>query len=248
MRILNRLGDSRGVAGWRRHIAAAPRSALEADFAVRFAQPFRRPSMPVRDCVLSEPPSGRIEQHALAELIAPGGRGWHLENNLPMALFALAYWSWIFAPVEGAFLNPFQTGPADLYWPDFFASREATCADPLAPAAGDLKPRLLAAACVKAGVANRLFNWHRFPPDAIESVIDALPEEHLRALVEIVRSDLAGFRSGFPDLTVVYEPRRYEFVEVKGPNDQLQIHQRLWIQALEERQLPVRVLRYRLAR
>ncbi|MCE2426269.1 MAG: VRR-NUC domain-containing protein, partial [Pseudomonadales bacterium] len=53
--------------------------------------------------------------------------------------------------------------------------------------------------------------------------------------------------SGFPDLTVVYGPGHYEFVEVKGPGDQLQIHQRLWIEALERRRLPVRVLRYRCA-
>ncbi len=248
LRILHRLGDGQGVAGLRRRIAAQPQTALEADFAMRFAQPFRRRPVPICDRVLSAPPAAGIEQHALAELLSGGGMGWHLENGLPMAIFALAYWSWIFAPVEGAFLNPFQTGPADLFWPDFFASREAAWPDPLAPAAGPLKPRLRAAAGAKAGVANRLFSWHRFPPGAIEAVIDALPEEHLRALVDIVRSDLAGFRSGFPDLTVVYAPGRYEFVEVKGPNDRLQIHQRLWIRALEERQLPVRVLRYRVAR
>ena len=66
-------------------------------------------------------------------------------------------------------------------------------------------------------------------------------------MIEIVRGDLAGKRSGFPDLTVVYGPGRYEFVEVKGPNDQLQTNQRLWIQALRARSLPVRVLRFRLA-
>ena len=70
----------------------------------------------------------------------------------------------------------------------------------------------------------------------------------MRALLDIVSADLAGRRSGFPDLTVVHAPGSYEFVEVKGPNDQLQIHQRLWIHALLERGLPVRVLRFREAR
>ena len=186
-------------------------------------------------------PTG-IEALALAQLTSEGGVGWHLENHLPMAVFALAYWSWLFAPVEGAFVNAFQTGPVDLYWPDFFASRAATCDDPLD---GPLKPRLREMAGAKVGIANRLFSWRRFTPEVVEAVTDNIPESDLRALVEIVREDLSGKRSGFPDLTVIYGPGRYEFVEVKGPGDQLQIHQRLWIEALEKRGLPVRVLRYR---
>ena len=82
----------------------------------------------------------------------------------------------------------------------------------------------------------------------IETIVDAVPEDDLRHLLAIVRADLAGRRSGFPDLTIVYGPGRYEFVEVKGPTDQLQGQQRLWIQALKEHGLPVRVLRFRLRR
>jgi len=184
------------------------------------------------------------DRHALhlVGLVSDGGVGWHLENHLPLGVFALAYWSWLFAPLPGAFVNAFQTGPADLYWPDFFKSRQAICEDPLD---GPLKPRLEATAGAKAGIANRLFSWHRYTREVAETVTANIPEADLRALVEIVREDLAGKRSGFPDLTVIYGPGRYEFVEVKGPGDQLQIHQRLWIEALERRGLPVRVLRYR---
>ena len=183
-----------------------------------------------------------VEAFALGVLTAGGGAGWHLENNLPMGLFALAYWSWLFAPVPGAFVHPFQTAPVDLFWPDFFAVRTGVCEDPLAT---PLKPRLRAAVYAKAGTANRLFNWRRLTPAVAAAVIDAMPEEHLRALVEIVRDDLAGKCSGFPDLTLVYAPGRYEFVEVKGPNDRLQTHQHLWIEALRQRGLPVRVMRLR---
>ena len=242
MRVLHRLGDGDGVEALRSAVLAQPRSALEADFARRFARPQRRPSLPVVECLLDAPVAG-IEEHALSVLAADGGCGWHLENNLPMGIFGLAYWSWIFAPVEGAFVNPFQTAPADLGWPDFFAVRASTCADPLAE---PLRPRLLATAEAKAGIANRLFNWRRFTPEVANAVVDAIPEDDLRRLLAIVREDLAGKSSGFPDLTVIYAPGRYEFVEVKGPNDQLQIHQRLWIQALQQHGLPVRVLRFRL--
>ena len=241
MRILNRLGDGDGVEQLRAEVLESPWAALETDFATRFARPFRRRAAPVEDLVLSGSAAG-IEAHALAHLTREGGIGWHLENDLPMAVFALAYWSWLFAPVEGAFVNAFQTGPVDLFWPDFFTSREETCEH---PADGTLKPVLRATARAKAGVANRLFSWQRFTPDVADAVTANIPEPDLKALVEIVREDLAGKRSGFPDLTVIYGPGRYEFVEVKGPGDQLQIHQRLWIEALEQRGLPVRVLRYR---
>ena len=241
MRILHRLGDGDGVEQLRGEVLESPWAALEADFARRFARPFRRRAAPVEDLVLTGSAAG-IEAQALAHLVADGGIGWHLENHLPMGVFALAYWSWLFAPLPGAFVNAFQTGPADLYWPDFFKSREAICEDPLS---GPLKPRLKATARAKAGIANRLFSWHRYTPEVADALTANIPEADLRALVDIVREDLAGKRSGFPDLTVIYGPGRYEFVEVKGPGDQLQIHQRLWIEALERRGLPVRVLRYR---
>ena len=243
MRILHRLEDARGVEDVRSAILAQPQTTLEADFARRFARPFRRARAPVVELPLDRAPAS-IETHALGRLAVEGGTGWHLENDLPMAIFGLAYWQWIFAPVEGAFVNAFQTGPVDLFWPDFFARRCDVCDDPLAQA---LKPQLRAMAASKAGVANRLFNWRRCSPQIIESVLEAIPEADLRALAEIVREDLAGRRSGFPDLTVLYGPGEYEFVEVKGPGDQLQIHQRLWIEALQKRRLPVRVLRFRLA-
>ena len=241
MRILHRLGDGAGVERLRAEVLESPWAALETDFATRFARPCRRRAAPVKDLVLTGSAAG-IEAQALAHLTAGGGIGWHLENHLPMAVFALAYWSWLFAPVEGAFVNAFQTGPVDLFWPDFFKSREEICED---PADGALKPVLGATARAKAGVANRLFSWQRFTPDVADAVTENIPEPDLKALVQIVREDLGGKRSGFPDLTVIYGPGRYEFVEVKGPGDQLQIHQRLWIEALERRGLPVRVLRYR---
>lgn len=241
MRVLHRLGDGEGVEHLRAEVLESPWAVLEADFATRFARRFRRWPAPVEDLVLTGSAAG-IEARALGHLTSEGGIGWHLENHLPMAVFALAYWSWLFAPVEGAFVNAFQTGPVDLFWPDFFTSRENTCKDPID---GTLKPHLREMAEAKAGVANRLFSWHRFAPEVAAAVTDNIPESDLKALVQIVREDLAGKRSGFPDLTVIYGPGRYEFVEVKGPGDQLQIHQRLWIEALERRGLPVRVLRYR---
>lgn len=245
MRILHRLGDRAGVERLRRDVLLNPESTLEADFAARFTRRGRRPTVPTTEIELEMVPAMPIEQYAAGLCTASGGTAWHLENDLPMSVFALAYWSWMFAAIEGAFLHPFQVGPRDLYWPDFFATRANVCPDPLA---GPLKARLKHMARAKEGTANRLFSWHRCRREVIEAFVDAVPEADLRALLEIVRHDLAGKRSGFPDLTIVYGPGRYEFVEVKGPTDQLQAHQHLWIQALRARGLPVRVLRFRLKR
>lgn len=243
MRILHRLGDRAGVDALRTEIQRQPQDVIEADFARRFARRFRRPPVPVSEITLTEESATQpIEEHALCLLTANSGTGWHLENNLPMAVFALAYWQWLFAPLPGAFVNAFQTGPVDLFWPDFFRARQHLCRDPFGDA---LKPRLRAAICQKANIANRLFNWRRFTPAIGSAIVEAIPETDLRALLSIVREDLPGRRTGFPDLTVLHGDGRYEFVEVKGPGDQLQIHQRLWIQALRQRGLPVRVLRLR---
>ena len=241
-RILMRLGDERAVAAMKRAILDAPRSALEQDFARRFGSFSPRPA-PYCDMELAptvSPASPSIEQTALAMLTRQGGMGWHTENHLPMALFALAYWEWIFAPVPGAFTNPFQTGPRDLFWPDFFAARRDCCEDPLA---SPLKPRLARVERQARGIANRLFGWRRFPTEAATAVIEAMPERDIRALLRIVTQDLGQARSGFPDLTLVHADGSYEFVEVKGPGDRLQVNQHLWIAALARERLPVRVLR-----
>ena len=241
-RILKRLRDERAVAGMKRAILDAPRSALERDFAHRFGCFSPRPA-PYFDMELPSdfaPASASVEQIALAMLTAEGGVGWHTENHLPMALFALAYWEWIFAPAPGAFTNPFQTGPRDLFWPDFFAARRESCEDPLA---SPLKPRLVRVERQARGIANRLFGWRRFPTEAASAVFEAMPEDDIRALLRIVTDDLDQARSGFPDLTLVHADGSYEFVEVKGPGDRLQVNQHLWIAALERAGLPVRVLR-----
>ena len=67
----------------------------------------------------------------------------------------------------------------------------------------------------------------------------------VRKLLAFASADLDNARRGFPDLTVVYGPGRFEFVEVKGPKDRLRDDQYLWIERLRAARLPVRVARCR---
>ena len=247
-RILKRLGDRVAVERLRAAIARAPQNALERQFADNFGRPGRRcddafrfdVELPGIDAIKSP----AVEAYAREHLVeARGGDGWHLENQLPRALFALAYWDWIFAPVPGAFVNPFQAAPMDLFWSDFFETRMGTCVDPL-DNASPLHEKMIRVHKAKCGTWCRLINWEAMSLDRLTLILETIPEADLRKILSIVRQDLAQARTGFPDLTMVYGPGDYEFVEVKGPGDQLQKHQRIWIDKLCEFELPVRLMRF----
>ena len=245
-RILKKLEDEIGTQGLIARIAASPRCAEEVDFAGRFGKRARRGEETVTVVPLAQSVD-RIEAHA-AELIgASGSFVFHLENALPRSLAGLAYWDQIFEPLPGAFTNPFQTGPLDLFWPDFAEARAdaigARTEELSVP--GALKLALAETFEAKFGVANRMISWRHFDATVLEVVLQYLPEEALLALAKHVIRWPYRTRNGFPDLTVVYGPGNFEFVEVKGPTDQLQPGQRVWLSALEKLGLPARVLKFK---
>ncbi len=244
-RILNRLGDAEGVTRLRAAIRRQPRSALERDFAERFQTVRGTVECPIVDLPWAPSYAARVEDAAAAVLAEHGGVVRHLENALPLGLFGLAYWEWVFAPVDGMFVNAFQSAPLDLFWPDFFATRRGRCDDPLRLDDGALRAAMLATAASRRGVANRLVDWRALDAATLERVLAGIPMADVRTLLAIVAQDLDRARTGFPDLTAVYDDGTYEFVEVKGPTDQLRPHQRLWMDKLEEAGLRVRLLRFR---
>ena len=243
-RILKRLGDLRGVEAIKRRMGAVPLDALEARFAERFGQRVARHEpeavMPWRPAY-----AANVEGAAGRLLTAAGGHAWHMENALPLGLFGFAYWDWAFAPVAGMFVNAFQTAPIDLFWPDFFAARRSLCADPLALDDERLRAHMVATARRRRGVANRLVDWRAWREGRLERLLDAVPMRDIRKLLRLVADDLQAAKSGFPDLTIIHGANAYEFVEVKGPNDQLRESQRLWLDRLRGAGLPARVLRFR---
>ncbi|MBT3610191.1 MAG: hypothetical protein HN516_07605, partial [Gammaproteobacteria bacterium] len=52
----------------------------------------------------------------------------------------------------------------------------------------------------------------------------------------------------FPDLFVCYESGRVEYVEVKGPTDQLQPQQRAWFEEFNRMNVPARVIKLQLCK
>ncbi len=247
VRLLTKLGDTRGSNALLDEIRANPATPEEQDFGERFGRRGAGVKPPTTICELDGSVVDDIEAHAIRHLQLEGGEGWHLENRLPLGLTALAFWDVIFAPVDGAFLNPYQTGPVDLYWQDFARIRGREIE---AQTARLSEPRGFAAALqttwqTKFGVANQLMSWRHIDDYLLQRVLETIPHAQLLRLVCHVIHNLPSRRTGFPDLLILYGTSTYEFVEVKGPTDQLQPTQRMWFKYLLDHQYPARVLKFR---
>ncbi|HEY5644746.1 MAG TPA: VRR-NUC domain-containing protein [Pseudomonadales bacterium] len=246
-RMLAKLEDPCGAGALAADMGRDPRSSEELDFARRFGRRRVTGGHPLTEVTLSGPTPPRIEAHAAGYLARTGADVFHLENAFPLGIAGLAFWEVIFAEVPGAFTNPFQTGPLDLFWPDFASARQRAiaqrCAELAAP--GALREQLIRTHREKADVANRLVSWRHFDRAVLDAVVDNIPEDALLAIARHVIRWPYRTRTGFPDLTVIHGPDRYEFVEVKGPNDQLQPGQRVWLDALASLGQPARVLKFK---
>lgn len=246
-RVLKRLGDDAGVELMLQRMKMRPRSAEEEDFAERFGQRGLKPDIPITTKTLTGDTPIHIEQHAMEVLTRDGGQAWHLENHFPLGVAGLLFWNVVFAPVKGAFLNPFQSGPVDLGWSDFARVRAQVIEETLTQLStnGAVYHILKSTWAAKQGVANKLVSWRHFDRDLLDAVLEVIPESSLLDLAYHVLTNLYRARTGFPDLLVIYEAGRYEFVEVKGPEDQLQPGQRIWFKSLKRLGLPARVLKFK---
>ncbi|WP_456295552.1 VRR-NUC domain-containing protein [Vibrio sp. AK197] len=182
----------------------------------------------------------RVELAVLNRLTQDGWRCFYSENTLLNGLFGLLFWEVIFAPVEGAFINPYQHRPLDLYHSDFVAKREAMVQHAL-----DSLETLSHQAWVdryhrKYGISNPFVNWNLFSQDLLIEAITYIPTSTLRGLFEILLTDLARYRSGMPDL-IAFKDGQYQWVEVKGPGDKVQDNQWRWFRHFEQLGVPFSV-------
>ena len=185
-----------------------------------------------------------IEDHAADQIRSENTTVFHLENSIPTGLFALSHWNWIFAAVEGAFVNEFQSAPVDLFMPEFFEKRQSVLEDPLSDPAL-LKDRMIDTARKKRGLSCHGMNWEVWTEEFTELFLSAVPNSLMVNLLQVMKRDLRQMWAGFPDLTIIREGNEVEFIEVKGPGDRLQLNQRIWIRALVEQSIPVSVIRFK---
>lgn len=225
----------------------APQDASEARFTTRFqprlARKLKRPvasspAAPLAEhSVVWSRDAGSVEQVACARL----AHAVWLENCLPLGVFGLIHWHWIFAEVPGAFHHPFQQGPADLYQADFLErrgiDRQTLYRDLDREAA---RRRLERGWDEKFGRLNPFVRWDLLDRDLVLRCFDALPWNHWVAIFRHLWLDLRRHRAGFPDL-FQFTGDGYRFIEIKGPGDRLQDNQRDWLAVFATHGIPAEV-------
>ena len=254
-RLLEAGGDLVQAEALCQRIAEEPWCEDERDAAARILprvrrklhgtrQPRRRDDFQQFDMALPAD-SGRVERSAARALQAQWDQVLYVENQLMNALFGLAFWEQIFAPVPGAFNNPYQSAPTDMYEQQFRVARAALLDDRLAELSTvSLESELTRCWRAYAGYQCRWVNWGALDENTVAAASRVIPREHLLAIWQRMLFDPRENRRGFPDLLALgARPGHYQMIEVKGPGDTLQESQKRWLRFFASADIPATVAR-----
>ena len=182
--------------------------------------------------------NGRPEPTAAQWLDRDGGISLFSENRLFTTLFTLHFWDVIYAPIPGAFFHPFQAAPADFQHPDFVSKRSELWSLGFEQFKTDAGRQILWNYHRQFGTTAWGVDW-RLSAEHIELALHCISADHLSAIFQRI---LLGHRKGMPDLIRFFPAQKsYELVEVKGPGDALQPHQRQWMRYFDQHGIPNRV-------
>jgi len=253
-RVLEGRADWAGSAALCDEILAGPWCEEEEEAALRILARVRRR-------LGGSPPPRRRDRFETMELALPKGAGpvelqvaaaladrWrqvhYVENQLMNALFGLAFWEQVFAPVPGAFHNPYQSAPADMY-EDFRGPRRGLLEQRLARLRQvDLRAELLAAFDRYRGYQCRWVDWRHVGRALVDEALAVIPAAHLLPVWERMLFDTRENRRGFPDLLALGDSAGdYCLIEVKAPGDALQESQKRWLRFFGRRDIPAAVVR-----
>ncbi len=196
---------------------------------------------------MPKPDTGPVELAAQQHLETDETPVFYVENTLINGLFGLLCWNTVFAAIPGAFFHPFHVGPADLMREDFVERRQQAFDQCFALLQGnDYRQRILETWREKHGIANPFIVWPVLSEDLLIMAMDCIPAHHLERLFERLLNNLKEHRSGFPDLIRLHPNAagpgpHYEMIEVKGPGDRLQDHQRRWLAFFAREGMPASV-------
>jgi hypothetical protein len=260
-RIFDRRGEHRRAFDICAQIATDPFDESELQFAASFGSRLAR-----RHGFDTPPPIAEINQQHQPEIIdfelephdsvelavaahldarAAGERCFYLENHLFTGVLGLLIWDAVFAPLPGAFFNPFQYRPSDFYDHDFCDNRreqlQATW-DSLRDN-DDILHLVKSRWRRKHGLMNPLVNWQYLDLEVIELALERIDHAHWRAIFERILADLRNNRADFPRLLHFPVAGGYCLVEVKGPGDSLQKNQLRWMQYFARHGIPHRLAR-----
>ncbi|MFD2180407.1 VRR-NUC domain-containing protein [Veronia pacifica] len=185
---------------------------------------------------------GRSVERSVAEHFqSHGWQVWYCENLLINAVFGLAFWDIIFSPVEGAFLNPFQRSPRDMYDGSFYANREYSINCRLQDIENGGLTFIFDVYQKKYGLSNDWIVWEYVKPELLDAAIPALSPKQWVACFQRLLFDPRTNRKGHADLFMT-KGDNHAFVEVKGPGDSLQHHQIRWLNYLHLHDITCSVL------
>ncbi|MEP5763934.1 MAG: VRR-NUC domain-containing protein [Halieaceae bacterium] len=251
VRIHTALQDFQTALDLCEEIKAAPWCEAEIDFVRRQLPALHKklgqeyPAL-ARDSFAEERlqlPAAASVERLVAEHYAERWQQVHfVENVVINGSFGLALWEQIFAPVPGAFVNPFQSAPLDMYTGEFYTARRDAIEQRLAELAqSDLRAQLLAAYDHCEGLASHWVNWRYLSREVLAAALECIPREHWLLIWRRILFDPEANRSGCPDLLALDPERGYCLIEVKGPGDQLQLNQRRWLRFFQDNEIPAQV-------
>ena len=183
----------------------------------------------------------RIERAVVHHLSqqCPSSAIYYVENHLIPALWALLYWEVIYAPIQGAFFHPFQTGPKDLYSDHFFAKRQPYLDDVTQQLRDDhYVDLILERFHTKYGISCPFIYWPALSQSLLETALQCISKRSLIAIFDYLMSDLKHHKKGLPDLIkFLPQQQHFELIEVKGPTDRLQEQQTLWLEYFHQQNI-----------
>ena len=185
----------------------------------------------------------RVEEIVRLSLDNNDGPCVYAENALFGALFGLWLWPEMFRGIEGAFANPFQAAPLDLYQENFARNRPGLNALWASLETDEYRHRIRQTWEEKQGIANHFINWQFINADLLDIALRSIPANHLALIFKRLLFDIKSNRSGLPDLIQFYPAQKsYRMIEVKGPGDRIQYNQQRWLDYFAEQGIPAEVI------
>jgi VRR-NUC domain len=182
-----------------------------------------------------------VEQVALQQFNQNNQRCFYVENQLFTSLFGLWLWPEMFRGIDGAFANPFQTAPLDMYQDNFIENRQGLTTLWTLLDQDDYPQILMNCWQQKSGIANQWVYWE-LEEEILTTALAIIPVAHLKAIFRRLLFDTQNNRSGFPDLIVLdSQNKSYKLIEVKGPGDRLQDNQIRWLEYFQQHKIPAEV-------
>ncbi|MCL9777201.1 VRR-NUC domain-containing protein [Vibrio methylphosphonaticus] len=224
-------------------ILESPKNVSEQEVALRLAATLAKKrhlshpktevlSIPERTITLNLSEQ-RVELAVLDSLTNKGWQSFYLENQFLNTLFGLAFWDIIFAPIDGAFINPYQRQPLDLYRDTFQTKRKHIIDARMAEIRTSGIRRFTSVLDDKFGLQNPFIVWDVVDREWIELAITTIPNHTLAALFETMLIDLKAYQAGMPDL-IAFKANAWLWCEVKGPGDRLQNNQKRWMKIFND--------------